>query len=404
MAAAAAAEPVETGLDVLLADQLALLRGKSIAIVCNHTALTRDGEHIADRLEREDGVTVRALFGPEHGIRGTENAGARVDNAVEESSQVPVYSLYDETRGPASSELAGIDLILYDIQDVGARFYTYISTLGHVMESAAANGVPVIVLDRPNMISGTNPEGPICEPVWFTFVGRYPIPVRYALTVGELAQMIVAEGWIAGAAEVDLTVIPCRGWSRSQFSDDVGMDFAKPSPNIPNVDAALTYPGQCFWEGTNVNEGRGTDTPFLVCGAPYIDADRWLTALEQCGLPGVTFETTAYTPEPNAGSSKPKHSGEECHGLRIAVTDRAAFRPVRTGLAMLFTLVDLHPEDFEIGRRQRHFDRLWGTSAVREALERRQAGGDEQWAEIADRWEAGVRDFWAKAQRHLIYD
>ncbi len=409
MATTLSAAPVESGLDVLVADQLDALRGKSIAIVCNHTALTRDGEHITDRLAREDGITVSALFGPEHGIRGTANAGARIEGDEDLTRGIPIYSLYDSTRGPQPDELEGVDVILFDIQDVGARFYTYISTMGHVMEAAAANAIPLVILDRPNMISGRHPEGPLCEPAWFSFVGRYPIPVRHALTIGELARMIVAEQWIEGLGELDLTVIPARGWSRAVDLDSVALPFVRPSPNIPSVESALVYPGTCFFEGVNVNEGRGTDTPFLNIGAPFIDSARWVEALEACDLPGIAFIPISYTPRPNAGASHPKREGELCHGVHLTVTDRETFRPVRTGLAMLWTLAELWPDDFTFNAREtngetRHgIDRLWGTSRVREAIEHHRTTGEGDWRAIADAWETDVAELWARAQPHLLY-
>jgi hypothetical protein len=224
------------------------------------------------------------------------------------------------------------------------------------------------------MITGLSPEGPLCEPDQFTFVGRYPVPVRYALTAGELAQMIVTEGWIEGAADVDLTVIPCRGWSRDMAYEETGLPFAAPSPNIPSVDVAFAYPGTCFFEGTNVSEGRGTDTPFLIIGAPFIDAQEWASALTGAQLDGVTFEPITFTPEPNAGSSRPKLMGEECHGVRLVITDRATFKPVEAGLWMLYTLADFYPQDFAFRGEGGHFDRLWGTEGVRLVLESIMAG------------------------------
>jgi uncharacterized protein YbbC (DUF1343 family) len=397
-----AAAQVESGLDVLTTWEISLLHGKTVAVVCNHTARTLDGQHILDLLVEAENVTVGAAFGPEHGIRGTENAGARITDETDESLPYPVYSLYDGTSAPTSAELEGIDVIIYDIQDVGARFYTYISTLGLVMEAAAEAGIPVMVLDRPNVITGLNPEGPLCEPEHFTFVGKYPIPVRYSLTIGELAQMIVGEGWIDRADEVDLTVIPCRDWRRDMTFEETGMTFVAPSPNIPNIEVARIYPGTCFFEGTNVSEGRGTDEPFLRVGAPFVSAEAWVAALDEIALEGVAFEPITFTPEPNAGSGSPKLQGEECHGVQIRVTDPEALRPIRTGLAMLWTLAELHPDDLTF--RESHFDRLWGTSTVREALEHLMATGAGSLEAILQRWEIGSATFWERARRHLLYE
>ncbi|MBN1476091.1 DUF1343 domain-containing protein [Candidatus Sumerlaeota bacterium] len=393
---------VESGLDVLTTWEISLLHGKTVAVVCNHTARTVSGEHILDLLVEAESVTVGAAFGPEHGIRGTENAGARISDVTDESLPYPVYSLYDGTSAPTSAELEGIDLIIYDIQDVGARFYTYISTLGLVMEAAAEAGIPVMVLDRPNVIGGLHPEGPLCEPEHFSFVGAYPIPVRYSLTIGELAQMIVGERWIDGADEVDLTVIPCRGWRRDMPFEETGMTFVAPSPNIPSVEVARIYPGTCFFEGTNVSEGRGTDEPFLRVGAPFVSAEEWVAALDALSLEGVSFESLTFTPEPNAGSSSPKLMGEECHGVQIRVTDPAALRPIRVGFAMLWTLAELRPEGLTF--REGHFDRLWGTSTVRVALENLMANGTGDFEAILQRWEIESAHFWERAQRYLLYE
>lgn len=402
------AAQVETGLDVLVADQLGRLRGKAVAIVCNQTSITRTGEHIVDRLAREEGITIRALFAPEHGIRGVAEAGAEVGDTVEAERGIPIFSLYDASKAPTREELAGVDVILYDLQDIGARFYTKISTLGYVLESAGECGVPVIVLERPNVVSGLAVEGPVCEPSQFSFVGRYPIPIRHGLTGGELALMMVAERWIAHADEVDLTVIPCRGWTRAMYFDETGLPFVPPSPNIPDLETAIVYPATCPFEGTNVSEGRGTEAPFRTIGAPFVDAARWAAALASEELPGVRFEAITFTPRPNAGDSHPKHEGHACQGVRITVTDRAAFRPVRTGLSMLCTLAALWPAEFAIGERAGHFDHLWGTSAVREALTIIQTRGavdsDGALRSLLDRMDLEARAFAERSRRHWLHE
>ncbi|MBN1476090.1 DUF1343 domain-containing protein [Candidatus Sumerlaeota bacterium] len=396
----APAAQVLNGLDVLREGGFEPLRGLTVGVLCNQTSVTIDGEHILDLLVDAEGVTVGAAFAPEHGIHGTADAGAQVGDMVDDSLPYPIYSLYDTTRAPTSAELEGLDVIVCDIQGVGARFYTRLSTIGLVMDAAAVNGVPVMVLDRFNVNTGLHPEGPICEPEHFTFVGMYPIPVRYSLTIGELAQMIVAEGWIDRAGEVDLTVIPCRGWRRDMPLEETGRTFRSTSPNIPTIEVARAYLGTCFFEGTNVSEGRGTDEPFLRIGAPFIDAEAWVAALDGLGLAGVSFEPLTFTPEPNAGSSAPKFQGEECHGVQIRITDPAALRPVHMGLAMLWTLAALHPEDLTF--REAHFDRLWGTSTVREALEHLMATGEGDLEALARSWEPGVAAFWERAQRYLL--
>jgi uncharacterized protein YbbC (DUF1343 family) len=398
----APAAQVLNGLDVLREENFESLRGQTVGVLCNQTSVASDGTHILDLLLATEDVTVGAAFAPEHGIHGTEDAGAQVGDVVDASLPFPIFSLYDTTRAPTSAELEGIDVLLCDIQGVGARFYTRLSTIGLVMESAAAEGVAVMVLDRFNVNTGLHPEGPICEPEHFTFVGMYPIPVRYSLTIGELAQMIVAERWIDRADEVDLTVIPCRGWRRDMLCEETGREFRSTSPNIPTIEVARVYLGTCFFEGTNVSEGRGTDEPFLRIGAPFIDAEAWGQALDELALPGIAFEPLTFTPEPNAGSSAPKLQGEECHGVQIRVTDPEALRPVGTGLAMLWTLAALHPQDLTF--RENHFDRLWGTSTVREALEHLMATGEGDLEALPRSWEPETTAFWERVQRHLIYE
>lgn len=396
---------VRTGLDVLMEERLDQLEGKRVGVVCNHTARTADGVHIVDALHGR-GIRVTAIWAPEHGFRGTEHTAG--STASDEATGAPIYSLYDDTRAPTAEELARVDVLLFDIQDIGTRFYTYISTMGLVIEAAARAGLPLFILDRPNPISGRHPEGAIAEPeILRGFTSFYPIPTRHALTVGELARMAVGEGWLdlPEDTEPDLTVIPCDGWTRTMDGDALGRAWVKPSPNIPGTESALLYAGQGFWEGTNIQEGRGTDIPFQLCGAPWVSPEAYAARLSALGLPGVHFQPITYVPVPNAGvpARYLKFNGQAVGGVMITVLDREVFRPVRTGLAMVWTLTEMYPDrvTFTNGLRT-----LTGSQAVRDALEALKAGNPPAggWQAIADAWEGPVQEYWERAQPYLLYE
>ena len=248
---------VRTGLDNV-GEHKDLFQGKRLGIIANHTSYDSQGKYIVDVLRAMEGVRVVALFSPEHGLRGLEEAGAKVGNETDPVTGLPVYSLFGKISKPTPQMLADVDVLVFDIQDVGARFYTYLYTMSLAMEAAAENGKRFVVLDRPNPINGVQLEGPVLEPKFATFVGLYPIPVRYGLTVGELARMINGEGWLAKGVKADLTVVPLTGWRRDMWFDQTGLRFIKPSPNMPDLETAALYPGLCLLEGTNVSEGRGT--------------------------------------------------------------------------------------------------------------------------------------------------
>lgn len=352
---------VLTGADRLFSHEFHLIAGKRVGLVTNHTAVLRNGVHLADSLARHPQVTLAVLFGPEHGIRGEAGAGAVVGDTVDPGTGVAVYSLYGRTYKPTRAMLEGIDVLLYDIQDVGARFYTYISTMTYAMETAAEAGIPFIVLDRPNPITGERVEGFVLEDSLKSFVGLHPIPIVHGMTVGELAGMINGQGWLKGGVRAHLTVVRMTGWTRSMWFDETGLAWIPPSPNMRTLQTATVYPGTCLFEGTNLSEGRGTTHPFELVGAPFVDADRWAAALNQTVLPGVRFEPARFTP------ASSKHAGLECRGVRIVVTDRNVFEPVKTALWMLSTVFDLHRTD--AAWITRSIDRLAGTALVRRSLE-----------------------------------
>jgi len=350
---------VRTGLDDV-GEQKDLFKGKRVGIIANHTSYNRQGRHIVDVFREMADVRVVALFSPEHGLRGTEEAGVKVDGQTDPVSGLPVYSLYGKINKPTPAMLANVDVLVFDMQDVGARFYTYLYTMSLAMEAAAEVGKRFIVLDRPNPINGVQIEGPILEPAFATFVGLYPIPVRYGMTVGELAKMINGEGWLANGVKADLVVVPMTGWARRMWYDGTGLSFIKPSPNMPDLETATIYPGLCLLEGTNVSEGRGTTMPFRQFGAPWMAADKLCTRLNELRLPGISFTTTTFTP------TSSKHKDQLCQGIKLAVTDRGKLEPFRTGVEIVNAIHALHKDRFEW--RAAHFDHLCGTDTIRNAI------------------------------------
>jgi uncharacterized protein YbbC (DUF1343 family) len=395
LAALAGSGPVQTGADVLVSERLGELAGKRVGLVCNQTSMLTDGRHLADALHGSPGVSLVALFGPEHGIRGDQEGS--VLDGVDRSTGVPVYSLYGTSYAPSPDLLASLDLLLFDIQDVGARFYTYISTLGHVMSAAAKAGVPVIVLDRPNPIRGILVEGPVRLDSLASFVGYAPIPVTHGMTIGELAEMYNGEGYLDGGARANLSVIRMKGWTRGRWFDETGLRWVKPSPNIASVRTAAVYPGACFVEGTNMSEGRGTDRPFEVIGAPWVDTARVLSKLRGLKLEGVEFTGVVFVPSRNQTGAVPKHDGSECRGVCLTVTDRDSFLPVSAGVAVLWAFRASHPEEFRW--KPSSIDRLVGTPAVREMLD---AGRDP--AAIVRTWAEQVGRFRTVRAKYLLYE
>ncbi len=357
--AATCSAAVRTGLDNIGTHQ-DLFKGKRLGIIANHTSYNSEAKYIVDVFRAMEGVRVVALFSPEHGLRGLEAAGAKVDNETDPVTGLPVYSLFGKISKPTPQMLAEVDVLVFDIQDVGARFYTYLYTMSLAMEAAAENGKQFVVLDRPNPINGVQLEGPILEPKFATFVGLYPIPVRYGLTVGELAKMINSEGWLAKGIKADLRVVPLTGWRRGMWFDQTGLRFIKPSPNMPDLETAALYPGLCLLEGTNLSEGRGTPKPFRQFGAPWIDSDALATKLNSLKLPGVRFVATSFTP------TSSKFQNQKCQGVEILLTDRIRLEPFWTGVSIVNEVYRMYPTNFKW--IERHFDRLCGTATIREAI------------------------------------
>ncbi len=352
---------VLTGLDVLLEKKKNVIQGKSIALVTNHSGIDRFGIPNYKRLMTMDDVDLKVIFSPEHGLFGEADAGEKVTYSKSNLNLPEVISLYGKTRKPSIEMLEGIDLILYDIQDIGARFYTYITTLGLVMESAGELGISVIVLDRPNPIRGDIIEGPILKLDYQTFVGYYPIPIRYGGTVGDLGNKIIQEKWISPLPELE--IIDMEGWKNNLWFDETDLPWVKPSPNIPDLETAIIYPGMCIIEGTNLSEGRGTQNPFKLIGAPWVDGKLLSQRLNKYQLPGVVFKPVLFTPISIPGmSTYPKFQDEKCAGIEIVIIDRNNYNSVNTGIVTLFTLYSMYSENITF--KEKHLNRLWGSDQL----------------------------------------
>ncbi len=360
---------VVSGLEVLAERRFRPLAGRRVGLVCNPTAVTRGLVHAADLLHAAPGVKLAALFGPEHGVRGDAQYMAAVGGERDARTGIPVHSLYGETAAslrPTRAQLEGLDALVFDIQDVGSRYYTYQATMMLCMEAAAEAHIGFVVLDRPNPIGGVLVEGPRLRPGFESFCGLHDLAVRHAMTVGELALLFVAERGL----DLDLEVVECRGWKRSTLFRDTGLPWVFPSPNMPTPETALVYPGACLLEGTNLSEGRGTTKPFELMGAPWIDAARLAADLARERLLGVRFRPVSFVP------AWDKHAGERCHGVEIFPTDPARFRPFRTGIAVVAHARAQDPARFawrtapyEFVSGALAFDLLCGSSREREAIE-----------------------------------
>lgn len=390
---------VRTGLEVAQARGFDFLRGKRVGAICNPTAVDREFRHLADLLREAPGVTLAALFGPEHGVRGAAQDMIGVESGKDPKTGVPVHSLYGKTfesLKPAPESLHGLDALVFDIQDVGARYYTFVYTMALCMEAAARAKIPFYVLDRPNPIGLDAVEGNIVHEGFKSFVGLYPIATRHGMTAGELAQYFNVEHGIGA----DLHVIKCEGLTRSMLWEDTGLAFIPPSPNMPTPDTALVYPGLCLVEGTNLSEGRGTTRPFEIFGAPFIDPERYAEALNAEKLPGVKFRPLHFLPTFH------KHAMKDCGGVMVHVTDKRSFQPVRTGAAaMLHAWRQAHESGFRWRTETYEFvddvlaiDLLFGTDTVRKGIE---AGKDL--GACLDGFDRDLAGFKVKRAKHLLY-
>ncbi|MFE5429660.1 exo-beta-N-acetylmuramidase NamZ domain-containing protein [Peribacillus simplex] len=351
-------QKVSPGIEVLLKEEKDVLSGKKVGLITNPTGIDSKLTSIVDLLNDDPDINLTALFGPEHGVRGDAQAGASVEYYIDEKTGLPVYSLYGKTKKPTPEMLKDVEVLVFDIQDVGTRYYTYIYTMAYAMEAAKENDIPFIVLDRPNPQGGVSVDGPVLEPEFSSFVGLYPIPLKHGMTVGELATLFNKEFKIGA----DLKVIKMKGWKRDMDYDETGLPFVLPSPNMPTVSTTFVYPATGLIEGTNVSEGRGTTKPFELIGAPYINSDELAGKLNALRLPGVKFRAASFTP------TFSKHAGKLSHGVEIYITDREEFKAVPTGLHIIKTIQDLYPADFEF-LAVKNFNLLIGNGWVMSRIE-----------------------------------
>lgn len=386
--ASAPGSSVLPGVEVLLTDSIHLVRGLRVGLITNHTGIDSQGKSSIDRLMEAPEVELVALYSPEHGIRGTERGGDQIQSGVDATTGLPIHSLYGETRKPTPEMLQEVEVLLFDIQDVGARYYTYVSTMALGMEAAGEVGIPFVVLDRPNPIGGVAVQGTILDPEFSTFVGLYPLPMRHGMTPGELARMFVGEFGI----QVDLHVVPAAGWRGDMTFSETGLPWVPPSPNMPSVESALHYPGTCLFEGTNISLGRGTDEAFQILGAPWVDGESLVRALDGYQIPGVRFEAIRFTP---SGPGDRKFDGEEIPGVRFTVTS-PEYDPTLAALALLRELRDMSGDHWEW--RVRHFDRLAGTDLLRLGIEEGRTV-----EELRDGWDEALKRFREVRAPYLIY-
>lgn len=380
--------PVRPGVEVLLTDSLHLVEGLRVGLITNHTGIDAAGRSSIDRLVEAAEVNLVALYSPEHGIRGTIRGGDVIESGRDPETNLPIHSLYGDTRKPTPEMLDGIEVLLFDIQDVGARFYTYVSTMALAMEAAGEAGIPFLVLDRPNPIGGDAVQGTVLDPDFSTFVGLFPVPMRHGMTPGELARMMVGEFGVS----VSLTVVPAEGWTREMSFGDTGLPWVAPSPNMPSEESALHYAGTCLFEGTPVSVGRGTDEAFQILGAPWMDAPGLVTALRGYEIPGLDFEAIRFTPQ-NPGDGK--YGGEEIPGVRLTASD-LGYDPTLATLALLIETRRQAGPRWEW--REAHFDRLAGTDQLRLRLEE-----NSSIDELREGWDEALAAFEALRAPYLIY-
>lgn len=387
---------IRPGIEVLLDDKIDMIRNTRVGLVCNQATVLPDLRHAADVFFEHPDINLTTLFGPQHGIRGDlQDNMIETDHAVDSHTGLWIYSLYSETREPTEKMLENVDTIVFDLQDVGCRIYTFVYTMANCMRAAKKLGKRVVVLDRPNPINGNAIEGNITEHEFKSFVGQFEIPTRHGMTTGELARMFNEHFGIG----CDLEVIPMEGWLRDMWFEETGLPFVMPSPNIPTVDTCVVFPATVHVEGTELSEGRGSTKPFELNGAPYIDPWAWVSALEKYSFPGVAYRQTFFQP------TFQKHAKVTCGGLQLHVTDREAFTPVIVGIAMIKTAYDLYKEQFEWKRDayeyvfdKNPFDVVCGTDKIREAIE-----SGISLREIEDSWVEGLAAFAEIRAKYLLY-
>lgn len=381
---------VLSGLDVLLRDGCPLLEGRRIGLITNHTGVNRHLDSIIDLLHGDERFHIERLFAAEHGVRGDLQAGAPIVDTTDPNTGLPVVSLYGDTRKPTPEMLAGLDVLLFDAQDVGVRFWTYIGTMIYGMEAAAGVDLPYVVIDRPNPITGTHREGPLLDQDYISFVGMYDMPTRTGVTMGEHARIY--------AADHDLpepTVIACDGWRRSMWWEETGLPFVQASPNVPTMDSLICYAGTCIFEATTMSEGRGTTRPFEYIGAPWVDSAALVREMRRRGLPGVAFRDAAFVPMFS------KHQGDTCRGVQLHVLDRDAMRPVELGVHLIHAFKHLPGSEFVWrpgGALGMSANLLYGSPVLHTMID---DGAEPE--DIIETWPVGMDGFVERATRAALY-
>lgn len=388
-------KPVKIGLEKVL-ENPDILQGWRVGLICNPASVNREFRHAADLFHENRHINLTALFGPQHGIRGdVQDNMIETGHTVDSRTELPIYSLYSETREPTEDMLANVDALVFDLQDVGCRVYTFIYTMANAMRACARYGKKMFILDRPNPINGNAIEGNILELGHESFVGLYPIPMRHGMTVGELAQLFNEDFEL----HCELEVVTMDGWSREDFYDETDAPWVMPSPNMPTCETAVVFPGTVYFEGTQASEGRGTTRPFEIIGAPYVNSYEYADALNLLELPGVTFRAVEFLP------TFQKHAKTLCGGAFVHVLDRNSFESVLTGVAMVKVMFDLYGETFkwkeppyEYVYDRNPFDVIHGSTKLRETFE---AGVSIK--DIKDSWKAGEENFRQLRKKYLLY-
>lgn len=381
----AATGAVQPGIDVLAAEGFAPLRGKHVGLITNHTGRTRDGRRTVDVLAGAPEVRLVALFAPEHGLAGRIDDEGNIADAMDAATGLRVFSLYGKTRRPTAEMLAGLDALVFDIQDAGVRYFTYGTTMAYAMEEAAKHDLEFFVLDRPNPLNGSEVEGPLLDPDRLSFEGYFPLPLRHGMTYGELARLYNQENHIGAR----LSVVPMKNWRRRLWFDDTGLVWVNPSPNLHSLQANTVYPAVELLREGKVSVGRGTEMPFTLFGAPWITADELARYLEGRRLPGVRFEPIQFTP------SEDVHAGQSCQGVRLTLTDRSTLDIGRLGVELISALWRLYPNDFKLEKTIR----LVGS---KKTIERIRAGDDP--VDIVAGWQKELEAFRRLRARYLLYD
>lgn len=389
-------KPVKLGLEKLLSQDISTLRNLRVGLICNQASVNHKFQHAADLVFKNPVINLTTLFGPQHGIRGdVQDNMVETSHGIDERTGLPIFSLYSDTRQPTEEMMSGVDTLVFDLQDVGCRVYTFIYTMANAMKVCARLGKKFVVCDRPNPINGIDVEGNLLEAGHESFVGQYPIPMRHGMTVGELANLFNVEFKI----NCELEIIKMDGWERELYLDETNSPWVMPSPNMPTVETSVVFPGTVYFEGTQISEGRGTTRPFEMIGAPFIKANELKEAVELLDLPGVILRETKFLP------TFQKYANQVCKGVFLQITDRNSFKPVISGLALIKTIFDLYPDKFkwkeppyEYVFDRNPFDVIAGTKKIRESFEQGKAI-----SEIESSWLSQELEFRQLREKYLLY-